>query len=202
MRTQRQKWFAGETISVSIGQGALTVTPLQLARAIGGLALGGVWHTPHLLMTDTPKEKPKEWSLSPENVKRVVYGMYGVVNEGGTGGRARIPNVDVCGKTGSAQIASEAYEKAHREVKDNAWFVAFAPCYKPEIVISVLWENSGLHGQYAAPIARDVIKSYFDKKARLVEAERLKQSPGSVLTSALTPLTAAAAAPNPAGATQ
>ena len=189
LRTQRQKWYAGETISVSIGQGALTVTPLQLARAIGGLALGGVWHKPHILLTDTGKAKPKEWSLNPDNVKKVVYGMYGVVNEGGTGGRARLQNIDVCGKTGSAQIASEAYEKLHKEVKDNAWFVAFAPCYKPEIVISVLWENSGLHGQFAAPIARDVMKSYFDKKIRLQEAEKLRQSPANVLASALTPVT-------------
>ena len=150
-------------------------------------------------MTDTAKEKPKEWNLSPDNVKKVVYGMYAVVNEGGTGGRAKIPNVDVCGKTGSAQIASEAYEKLHKDVKDNAWFVAFAPCYKPEIVISVLWENSGLHGQFAAPIARDVIKSYFDKKARLLEVERLKQNPASVLSSALnsamSPLPAPVAGP-------
>jgi hypothetical protein len=55
-------------------------------------------------------------------------------------------------------------------------------------VISVLWENSGLHGQYAAPIARDVMKSYFDKKLRLIEAERIRQSPASALSSALTPL--------------
>jgi penicillin-binding protein 2 len=137
-------------------------------------------------MSDTPKEKPKEWSLSAENVRKVVDGMYAVVNEGGTGGRARLQNIDVCGKTGSAQVASEAYEKIHKEVKDNAWFVAFAPCYKPEIVISVLWENSGLHGQYAAPIARDVMKSYFDKKIRLIEAERIRKSPASALSSALT----------------
>lgn len=194
LRTQRQKWYAGETISVSIGQGALTVTPLQLARAIGGLAMGGIWHAPHLLMMDTPKEKPHEWALNPENVKKVVYGMYGVVNEGGTGGRARLAGVDVCGKTGSAQIASEAYERAHKNVKDNAWFVAYAPCYKPEIVVSVLWENSGLHGQFAAPIARDVMKSYFDKKIRLAEAEKLGHSPAAALLSALTP---AAPAPPP-----
>jgi penicillin-binding protein 2 len=115
--------------------------------------------------------------------------MYGVVNEGGTGGRARLAGIDVCGKTGSAQIASAEYEKLHKDVKDNAWFVEFAPCYKPEIAISVLWENSGLHGQYAAPIARDVMKSYFDKKLRVAEAERLKQSPASALLSALTPQT-------------
>ena len=97
--------------------------------------------------------------------------MYGVVNEGGTGVRAKIPGIDVCGKTGSAQVASDEYEKTHKDVKDNAWFVGFAPCYKPEIVVAVLWENVGVHGQFAAPTARDVMKAYFDKKQRLAEAE-------------------------------
>jgi penicillin-binding protein 2 len=178
LRNFRQKWFAGETISVAIGQGALTVTPLQIARAIGGLATGGVWHTPHLLLAGTKTEQPHEWALNPENVHRVVYGTYGVVNEGGTGVRAKIPGIDVCGKTGSAQIASDEYEKTHKDVKDNAWFVGFAPCYKPEIVIAVLWENVGVHGQFAAPTARDVMKAYFDKKQRLAEAESAKQRPG------------------------
>ena len=187
LRTQRQKWYAGETISVSIGQGALTVTPLQLARAIGGMAMGGVWHRPHMVRSDTEKEKPQEWALNPENVRKVVYGMYGVVNEGGTGGRARLAGIDVCGKTGSAQTTSAEYAKTHKDARDNAWFVAFAPCYKPEIVISVLWENSGLHGQYAAPIARDIMKSYFDKKIRQQEAELLRRNPGSALAAALAP---------------
>lgn len=187
LRNFRQKWFAGETISVAIGQGATTVTPLQLARAIGGLAVGGVWHVPHLEKSLTAKEKPHEWALNQENVKRVVYGMYGVVNEGGTGVRAKLPGIDVCGKTGSAQIASEAYERAHPGVKDNAWFVEYAPCYKPEIVIAVLWENCGLHGQFAAPIARDVMVSYFNKKERLAESARMKQSPAISLASAITP---------------
>lgn len=191
LRTQRQKWYAGETISVSIGQGALTVTPLQLARAIGGLAMGGVWHTPHLVQADTAKEKPTEWALNPENVRRVISGMFAVVNEGGTGGRARLPGIDVCGKTGSAQTTSAEYAKEHKEARDNAWFVAFAPCYKPEIVIAVLWENSGLHGQFAAPIARDVMKSYFDKKIRQQEAELQKRNPAAVLAAALLPPPAA-----------
>lgn len=166
LRALRQKWFAGETISVSIGQGAVTVTPLQIARALGGIAVGGAWHVPHLLLDATKTEKPHEWALNPENVKRVVYGMYGVVNEGGTGVRARMPGIDVCGKTGSAQVASAEYERTHKDVKDNAWFVGYAPCYNPEIVVSVLWENEGLHGQFAAPVARDVMKAYFDKKVR------------------------------------
>ena len=188
LRNYRQKWYAGETISVSIGQGAVAITPIQLARAIGGLAIGGVWHTPHLTMAAAKDDKPHEWALSPDNVHKIVYGMYGVVNEGGTGVRARIPNLEVCGKTGSAQTVSNEYAKTHKDVKDNAWFVEFAPCYKPEIVISVLWEG-GVHGMYGAPMARDVMVAYFDKKARLAEAERLKQSPASQLMSALTPAT-------------
>jgi penicillin-binding protein 2 len=187
LRTQRQKWYAGDMVSVGIGQGATTVTPLQLARAIGGIGVGGVWQVPHLAKSLTGTAQPHEWALSADNVKRVVYGMYGVVNEGGTGVRARLPGIDVCGKTGSAQVATEAYEKLHPEVKDNAWFVAFAPCYKPEIVIAVLWEDCGLHGQFAAPIARDVMVSYFNKKERIAEEAKLRGAPGAGLVSAITP---------------
>jgi penicillin-binding protein 2 len=188
LRNYRQKWYAGETISVAIGQGAVTVTPIQLARAIGGLAIGGVWHTPHLAMA-AKNDKPHEWAINPDNVHKIVYGMYGVVNEGGTGVRAKIPNMDVCGKTGSAQTVSNQYAKTHKNVKDNAWFVGYAPCYKPEIVIAVLFEG-GEHGMFGAPMARDVMVAYFDKKARLAEAEKLKQSPAAALMSALTPRSA------------
>jgi penicillin-binding protein 2 len=170
MRNFRQKWYAGETISVSIGQGALTVTPLQLASAIGGLAMGGVWHRPHLVKGE--KESPRIVKLDPANVEKVIAGMYGVVNEGGTGVRARLPGIAVCGKTGSAQRVSNQFSGT--KPKDNAWFVGFAPCEAPEIVVATLFEG-GEHGQLAAPIARDVIKAYFDKKARLKNAELLAQ---------------------------
>jgi penicillin-binding protein 2 len=170
LRNFRQKWYPGETPSVAIGQGALTVTPLQLARAIGGVAMGGVWHHPHLLRSLDAGEKPDVWNLNPDNVRKVVDGMYGVVNEaGGTGGRAKLPSIDVCGKTGSAQLASNDYLKgtaAGRNLKDNAWFEGYAPCHAPEIVVVALFEH-GEHGQFAAPIVRDVMKAYFDKKARL-----------------------------------
>ena len=168
LRTQRQKWYAGETISVAIGQGATTVTPLQLARAYAGWITGGRVPTPHLLRSLTKTAKFETVKLDPQNVKEVIDGTYAVVNEGGTGGRARIPGIEVCGKTGSAQLASNEYVKGKnsKDLKDNAWFVGFAPRSAPEIVVVVLFEH-GEHGHFAAPIARDVIKAYFDKKARL-----------------------------------
>jgi penicillin-binding protein 2 len=168
LRTYRQKWYAGETISVGIGQGALTVTPLQMARAIGGIAIGGVWHHPHLVRVLSAQEKPDVWAFKPESVRKVVDGMYGVVNEGGTGLRARLPDVEVCGKTGSAQVASNQFTKgkSSKDLKDNAWFVGFAPRAAPEIVVVAFFEH-GEHGQFAAPIVRDILKAYFDKKARL-----------------------------------
>ncbi len=171
MRLFRQKWYAGETISVSIGQGALTVTPLQLASAIGGLAMGGVWYKPHLVKSEKPECRIGK--VDRANVQKVVYGMWGVVNEGGgTGGRARLPGVSVCGKTGSAQRLSNQAVKSGHKLKDNAWFIAFAPCEAPEIAVSVLWEG-GEHGMLAAPVARDVLKAYFDKKAREAKAQAL-----------------------------
>ncbi len=177
-RTQRQKWYAGETPSVAIGQGALTVTPLQLARAIGGLAIGGIWHKPHLVKADDGKDKPVTWSLNPDNVRKIIDGMYGVVNEGGTGGRARLPNIEVCGKTGSAQLASNEYLKGvgagnAKHLKDNAWFEAFAPREKPEIAVVCLFEH-GEHGQYGGPVVKDVIKAYFDKKVRITMLQQEK----------------------------
>jgi penicillin-binding protein 2 len=167
MRNYRQKWFAGETTSVSIGQGALTVTPLQLASAIGGIATGGVWHRPHLVRDGRAQAEARKADIDLANVSEVVYGMYAVVNEGGTGVRARLADVEVCGKTGTAQLASNTLLKsaAGRHMVDNAWFVGFAPKSSPEIVVVALFE-AGAHGNLAAPIVRDVMKVYFDKKAR------------------------------------
>jgi penicillin-binding protein 2 len=172
LRTQREKWYLGETISVAIGQGYTTVTPIQLATAIGGLANGGEWYRPHLVKSETPAEQPRHGDLRPENIATVVSGMYGVVNEGGTGATARLSSVDVCGKTGSAQRISNTLAKSNKALaatlKDNAWFVGFAPCDHPEIVVVALWEAAE-HGTLAAPIVRDVIKAYFDKKIRAAQ---------------------------------
>ena len=169
MQNYRTKWWAGETPSVAIGQGALTVTPLQMVRAISGIAMGGVWRQPHLVRSAAQNLKTVEWTLNPDNLKDVVDGMYGVVNEYGTGVRARIPGIEVCGKTGTAQLASYDFMKANhsgQDFKENGWFVGFAPRSAPEISVVALWEHGG-EGPLAAPLVRDVIKAYFDKKVRL-----------------------------------
>jgi penicillin-binding protein 2 len=167
MRNYHRKWYAGETVSVAIGQGALTVTPLQLARAIGGIAMGGVWQQPHLVQT-AKVDKPVTATLDPVHIKDVVDGMYGVVNEWGTGVMGQIPGLQVCGKTGTAQVESSELAKATGGLASeaNAWFVGFAPCYDPEIVVAALWDHGG-EGPLVAPIVRDVLKAYFDKKTRL-----------------------------------
>lgn len=168
MRNFREKWYAGETISVSIGQGALTVSPLQLAHAIGGIATGGVWAKPHLTLEEAAIGEARRANISIDNVLKVIDGMHAVVNGGGTGARAKIPGLEVAGKTGTAQLASNDVLKGTtlgRTMKDNAWFVGFAPNDSPELVVVALFE-AGEHGNLAAPIVRDVIKAYFDKKVR------------------------------------
>jgi penicillin-binding protein 2 len=169
MRTQRQRWLSGETLSVVIGQGALQVTPLQLAHATGGIARGGEWHRPHLLLDPAPAmDPPRKAKWKPENVARVVNGMFGVVNQGGTARGAAVPGLELCGKTGTAQLASNDLIRSKKlgiQLSDNAWFVGFAPRSNPEIVVAALYEK-GEHGDRAAPIVRDVIKAYFDKKVR------------------------------------
>jgi penicillin-binding protein 2 len=179
IRNFREKWYAGETISVAIGQGALTVTPVQLARAYCWLINGGLWRQPHLVKG--AKYQEHSWPLSADNVAKVIYGTWGVVNEpGGTGVRAQLPGLNVCGKTGTAQLASNNFLKGKtgKEFEDNAWFVGFAPRDAPEIVVVALYDHGG-HGQFAAPVARDVMKAYFDKKARLAAAAQTQQRGGA-----------------------
>ncbi len=202
-RMFRQKWFAGETISVAIGQGAVTVSPLQLAAAIGGLSVGGNWYQPHLRKVDAPKLL-RAGNLNPENVQQVIAGMYGVVNEGGTGRFAALPGIKVCGKTGTAQLISLQAQKGNvaRNLQDNAWFVGFAPAEAPEIVVVALFEN-GQHGDKAAWIVRDVMKAYFDKKARREHHDSVAQffgpsifaEPVRLLAEAARPLESPADAP-------
>ncbi len=169
----KRKWWAGETISVAIGQGAVAVTPIQLAHVLGGIASGGEFHRPHLAFRDQLRAlglgprggTDRHVDLSPTTIDALVRGMWGAVNEGGTGARARCPGIDLAGKTGTAQVVSADLQQSSRssEYKNNAWFVAFSPSTKPEIVVSVLVMR-GEHSAVAVPIARDIIKAYYEKK--------------------------------------
>ena len=170
----KHKWYAGETMSVAIGQGAVVVTPLQLARMIGTVASGGVFCRPHLafkdqllaLGVDPPDESAQNFPLADSTLDVVNRGMWGVVNEdGGTGIEARCPGIDIGGKTGTAQVASVDLMKSAQNAnfKTNAWFVGFAPASRPEIVVAALVLHGG-HSTVAVPVAREVIKAYFDKK--------------------------------------
>jgi penicillin-binding protein 2 len=163
-----QKWYPGETISVAIGQGATMTTPLQLAHTIGGIAMGGIFKQPHLLLHEKNVHEER-FPLAEETTEKMTQAMWGVVNEGGTAAASRLEGIEFSGKTGSAQVISnEGLKRAGKsaKLKDNAWFVGYAPRRNPEIVVSVLVEE-GEHGaSAAAPIARDIIKAYYDKKAR------------------------------------
>jgi len=167
----KQQWYPGETISVAIGQGATTVTPLQLAYMVAGVAEGGKFYRPHLLLGET-KTVEADFPISDDTVEQVSQGMYGVVNEeNGTAHAAHLEGIEFCGKTGSAQlISNEGKSRAGhvgKDLSDNAWFVGFAPRRNPEIVVSVLVQH-GVHGATAAaPVARDIIKAYYDKKSAL-----------------------------------
>ncbi len=170
-RAFKQKWYAGETISVAIGQGALTSTPLQLARSVAGVAMGGVFKQPHLIRNGAGAKAwgERTFALAEHTVERITQAMFGVVNEGGTAAGARLEGVEFCGKTGTSQlISSEGLAKLKgngRRFTDNAWFVGYAPRRNPEIAVAVLVEH-GEHGSSAAaPVARDILKAYYDKKS-------------------------------------
>jgi len=178
-RVYRQKWYAGETISVAIGQGYTTVTPIQIVTALGGIAMGGIWHTPHVVRdANVAPARRAEWNL--DNIQKVISGMWGVVNEYGTGARAQIPGLDVFGKTGTAQVASNDAAKRDKSLKDNAWFVGMAPRQAPEIAVVAFFE-SGEYSRYAAPLVRDILKAYFDKKVRLGEFHYANSAPPVLL---------------------
>jgi len=174
-RVEQQKWFAGETISVGIGQGYNAYTPIQLAQAMATLANDGVMFRPHLVrhITDSKTgektliepEPLRTIPLKPQHLETIKRAMVGV-NKEGTGARAfaGVP-YEVGGKTGTAQVYSlrgGTYnrDKVKKDLRDHALFIAFAPVDKPRIALAVLVENGGFGAQSAAPIARMVLDYY------------------------------------------
>ncbi|MFZ5511317.1 MAG: penicillin-binding protein 2 [Pseudomonadota bacterium] len=174
-KPEQQKWYAGETISIGIGQGYNAYTPIQLAQATAALANNGVMYRPHLVkyVEDSRSgerrmiepEPLRTIPLKPEHVETIKQAMVGV-NKEGTGARAFAGAEYVAaGKTGTAQVFSLKGEKYHagrikEELRDHALFIAFAPADRPRIALAVLVENGGFGAQAAAPIARQVFDYY------------------------------------------
>jgi penicillin-binding protein 2 len=169
-------WHAGETVNMSIGQGAVLVTPMQVARFMSAVANGGVLWKPRLVQRIERPEKGVVWSdggsvtghveLSPMVWAFLRQSLWSVVNENGTGVGARIAGLDVAGKTGTAQmIAKSRADKG----QDHAWFASFAPVGEPEAVVIVLVERGGKGGQVAAPIARKILNAIFLEKVASIE---------------------------------
>jgi len=198
IRNFKQKWFAGETISVGIGQGAVAATPIQMARAFGAVATGGHLVRPHIVaFDDLPTEAqplykqisakyPDEQTIpiDPQNWDIIVDAMRKVVSPVGTGALSAIPGIDFGGKTGSAQTVSNALKakmsKAEsEEYKDNGWFVGVAPTKNPDIVVAVLYQ-SGEHGDKTAPIAAQVIKAFVQKRRRILNDVAYATPPGYI----------------------
>ena len=178
-RVNHHKWYPGSTISVSIGQGAVTATPIQLARMIAAVASGGKLLPPHLLKSATDL-KYGYFPISDSTVEEVTDGMWGVVNEpdGTTSGTVKLQDVDFAGKTGTAQTESfELQNKLGKHLKENGWFIGIAPRRNPEIVVAALVQGAGW-GSSVAPIVRDVVKAYYDKKAGHFQAPPPPQEAG------------------------
>jgi penicillin-binding protein 2 len=173
----KQKWFAGETISVGIGQGAIAITPVQLMRAIAAISMDGKMVVPHVV---EPQDLPsgyvetshitetKNVPIDPNGWTFITDAMSRVLLPEGTAPSAHIPGIDIAGKTGSAQVVSLALRakvKNDDEFAQNGWFVGFTPRRNPDIVVCVLFQG-GEHGRLAARLATQVLKAYVDKKNR------------------------------------
>jgi len=181
LKNYHEKWFAGETISVGIGQGAVTVTPIQLARYISGIASNGHFVRPHTVDTSQlpsdfrqqladsfPGSGEATIPLDPANWETITDGMAGATDPtvGGTAGASHLEGVDFAGKTGTAQVAShEALARMGKGVdtRPNGWFVGVIPRRNPEFVVAVLWEH-GDWGSNAAKLAAEVATVYVNKQ--------------------------------------
>lgn len=174
-RARQEPWYAGETISAAIGQGYVSVTPLQMAAAMAAVANGGTVYKPRLVRairdraTGRLKEMPPVTRgvvpLRDASLALLRKALQGVVTQG-TGGRARSKIVQIAGKTGTAQaVGGHARPEGKeadvpKEFRDHAWFVAYAPVDHPKIAVAVIVEHIGHGGTFAAPLAKALIEEY------------------------------------------
>jgi len=228
LKTQHDKWYAGETISVGIGQGAVQATPIQLARALSGIASGGVLKRPHVVFPDElpadmasaiaatyPGSGDRTIPISTDNWETITDRMAQTMLPGGydTGAAVRLEGIDFAGKTGTAQVVNHSVGGNNLltgNERANAWFVGMAPRRNPDIVVAVLCEHGGWGATASAPIAAQVINAFVTKQRKRAGNLRMADIPaptrpqGSLAASVATtaakasPTTISAIAPGPA----
>ena len=179
IRARREPWYPGETISAAIGQGYVSVTPLQMATATAAVANGGVLYKPRLVRAIKERSTGQVRDLLPtekglvkmdsDSFAALQHALRGVVVEG-TGKRAQSKIVQIAGKTGTAQNVGAKFqrpegEETPKQFRDHAWFVAYAPVDRPRIALAVVVENTGHGGTFAAPIAKAIIEEYMKDNA-------------------------------------
>ena len=182
LKNFHEKWYAGEVISVGIGQGAVAISPVQLVRAIAGIASGGVLKRPHVV---EPDQLPAEYRqamydsypgsgdatipISPAIWETITDGMALTTNSG-TAAASHLANIDFAGKTGTAQVVNHSAGMKSLGTgaeRANAWFVGIAPRRNPDIAVVVLVEHGGWGAEASAPLAARVIETFVDKQRRL-----------------------------------
>jgi len=184
LKTQHEKWYAGEVISVGIGQGAVQVTPVQLARALSGIASGGKLVRPHVVLADGIPSQiaaniaenysgsgAKTIPMTTGNWETITDAMAQTMLPGGfdTGAAVRLDGIDFAGKTGTAEVVSHsagATSLGTGAERANAWFVGMAPRRNPDIVVAVLCEHGGWGAEASAPVASQVINAFVTKQRK------------------------------------
>ena len=196
-RRNKGQFRLGFTLNAALGQGATTVSVLQLALAYAALANGGTLYQPqlvravetaggHVVQEFSPRVR-RRIKLDAGHRQLIDYALWGGVNEeGGTAHKARLAGVDVAGKTGSAQVSHRAVKAERAEDvwyfnRDHAWFSGYAPSGSPEVAVVVLIEHGGGGGKHAAPVAFEIIKAYQELKARRAKKGATKPSGGGQL---------------------
>jgi penicillin-binding protein 2 len=185
------EWRDIDTVYSSFGQVYDVITPITLIRTVAGIGVGGKLYIPHLLKelravgqqgdpdyrpvrvfqaTDPQRPNPKVIPIPEDQHKVVVDGMWGVVNNGGTGASIKMAGFDIAGKTGTAQVVGLGKDVGGN--KDHSWFVSYAPAYKPEISVLALIENSGFGSLHAAPAVRAIYDVYYQKTRPQQEAPK------------------------------
>jgi penicillin-binding protein 2 len=185
LKNFHEKWYAGEVISVGIGQGAVAISPIQLVRAIAGIASGGAFKRPHVVEPDQltaefrqaiddsyPGTGDVSFPIAPAIWETITDGMAGALDAsmGGTAFAAHLDNIDFAGKTGTAQVVNHSAGAlvVSKDVatRANSWFVGMAPRRNPDIAVVVLTEHGGW-GSASAPVAAQIVEAFVDKQRRL-----------------------------------